>query len=123
MSAFRYKGPSRSPDFLVGLRLRRSPGGLRQGPDHRAARQIDLEAVVRKPVGAAQQKVGRAFKACRIGGPAAQRRFRLLVPPWLVPAPAEREPCVLDAVAVEFKGGGHRNQRESIGQAVSNLEV
>ena len=44
----RYRVSWRSPDLLVGLRLRRAARGLRQRAHDGAARQLDLEGVVRR---------------------------------------------------------------------------
>ena len=97
-----------SPDFLVGLRLRRAARRLRQRADDGAARQVDLESVVLEALGVAQQEVGRARERRAFGGLPAQRRFGRRIAPRLVRDAAERQPRLLDRVAVELQRGRDR---------------
>src|SRR6185312_1044352 len=115
MSLFRYSLSWRSPNSLVGYRLRGCPRGLTQRPDDGASRQSDLEVVVPKPLGAAQQDVGGRLERARLGALAAQDSFGRRAAPWLVGDAADRQAGVLDRVALEFERGCDRYQRERVG--------
>src|SRR5262245_55374473 len=65
----RCKVPSAgSQDLLIGLRLWRTTGGLGQGTNDAAPRQLDLERVVRVGLGVAQQQIRRTAECGCVGG-------------------------------------------------------
>src|SRR5689334_2853030 len=123
MSLFRYSLPWRSPYFLVGDRLRRAARSLTKGPNDGAPRQADLEVVVPKTLGAAQQDVCSVRKGARLGALAAQNGFGRGAAPWFGRHAAERQAGIPDRVAVKFERRRHRHQRERIGQTVADLQV
>src|SRR5439155_14854795 len=100
MSLTRYSLPWRSPYFLVGDRLRRSPRSLTKRSHDGAPRQADLEVVVSVAFGAVQQPIGGLRKCGRVGALSEQGRFGRGTAPWLVRNSAERNACLLDRVAL-----------------------
>src|SRR4051794_16689648 len=120
MSEYRCRFAWRSPDLLDGLRLRRGVRGLRQGSHDGAAREIDLEGVVLKTLGVAQQKLRRAFETCGVGGLAAKRGFGFRIAPGLVRDAAERQPRLFDGAAIHFESCCDRYQREGVGKPVAD---
>src|SRR5215813_11986294 len=99
----RYKVPwLSSDDFLGRLRLRRATRCLRERTYGAAAREIDLEGVVRVALGIVQQHIRRASERRGIGRLPVQRGFGLSIAPRLVRDTPEREASLLDGVAIEF---------------------
>src|SRR5260370_1348863 len=72
-----------SPDLLVRLRWRRALRGLRERAHDAAARELDLEGIVRVASRLTQQHVRHAGKGRAIGRLSAQRRFRRRMAPRL----------------------------------------
>src|SRR5260370_16815758 len=99
-----------SADFLGGLRLWRAARGLCERARDTAAREIDLEGVVRVALGVAQQPVRRASERRGIGRLPAQGGFGLWVAPRPVRDTPERATSLLDATALQFQPNPHKNQ-------------
>src|SRR5215831_7225703 len=112
-----------SDDFFERLRLRRATRRLRERTHDAAAREIDLEGVVREAFGVAQQHVGRARERRRVGWLPAQRGFGLRITPGLVRDAAERKAPLLYGVAVELEPNRHGDQGERIQEPVANLQI
>src|SRR3954471_23582604 len=106
--------------FLGRLGLRRAARRLRERAHEAAAREIDLEGVVLVTFCIAQQHVRRAGECCGIGRLPLQDRFSPRIAPRLVRHTAEREPRLLDGVAIELEPDGGRDQGERIRQPVAN---
>src|ERR1700687_4434464 len=105
-----------SPDFLVGLRLRRGMRRLRQRSHDGATRQIDLEVVVPEALGVAQQQIRRIRERGLAGGLPAQCGFGRTIAPRLVRDAAERQACLLDRAAFELERRCDRYERERVGE-------
>src|SRR5690349_24787927 len=105
MLRIRYRLSWLSPYFLVGDGLRRAPRGLTERPHDGATRQPDLEVVVAKTLGAAQQDVRGRLERARISALATQDGFGRRAAPWLVGDAAERQASVLDRIVLEFERG------------------
>src|ERR1700736_1403456 len=112
-----------SDDFLGGLRLWRAARGLCERARDTAAREIDLEGVVRVALSVAQQHVRRASERRGIGRLPAQGGFGLWVAPRPVRDTPERETSLLDGVAIEFEPNRDRNKGERIREPVANFWV
>src|SRR5260370_1348861 len=80
-----------SPDLLVRLRLRRALRGLRERAHDAAARELDLEGIVRVASRLSEPHVRHAGKGRAMGRLSAQRRFRRGMAPRLVRNAAQRE--------------------------------
>src|SRR3954468_19704686 len=105
MSLTRYSLPWRSPYFLVGDRLRRSPRSLTKRAHDGAPRQANLEVVVPVAFGAVQQPIRSLRKCGRVGALSEQGGFGRGTAPWFVRDATERHAGLLDRVAVEFERG------------------
>ena len=103
--------------------MRRAVRRLCQRPHDGAARQIDLEGVVRVAFGVAQQCVGRSHKRFALRTLPAQRRFYAKIAPWLVGDASQRQPRLFDCIAVELESSRHRHQGEGVGQAVADFQI
>src|SRR5262249_23990699 len=112
-----------SDDFLGRLRLRRAARRLCECARDAAAREIDLESVMRVASGVAQLHVRRASECRGIDRLPAQGRFSPLIAPWFVRDTPERESSLLDGVAIELEPDCDGNQGERIRESVANLQV
>src|SRR5258705_7862507 len=110
-------------DLLAGLRLGSTARRLRERADDGPAREVDLEGVVPEPLGLAQDQIGRLGKRRLAGAAAAQRGLGLDIPPGLVRDAAEREARLPDGVALELEADRDGDERERIGQAITDLEI
>src|SRR5258705_3294372 len=100
--------------FLGRLGLRRAARCLCERAHEAAAREIDLEGVVLVASGLAQQHVRRAGECCGIGQLPVQGGFSPWIAPRLVRHAAEREPRLLDGVAIELEPDRNLDQGERI---------
>src|SRR5262245_3131701 len=114
---------SGSRDLFVGLRLRDTACGLREGANKSAARQTDLEGVASKTLGLAKQNIGGLSERGFARRFSAQRRFRFGIPPGLLSNAAERKARFADLVSLQLEADCDRNQRKSIGQPVADFQI
>ena len=98
-----------SDDFLRRLRLRRAAYGLCERARNAAARELDLEGVVRGALGVAQQHVRGAKERRGIGRLPSQRGFSLWIAPRLVRDTPKRQAPFQDGVAIELEPNRDRN--------------
>src|SRR5262249_51290798 len=112
-----------SHDLLVGLRLRGGARRLCERAHNGPAREVDLEGVVPKALGVAQNEI------CSLGERRLARRlspqlsFGLSVAPRLMCDAAKRKARLLDGVAVKLEANRDRYQRKCIGEPIAHFEI
>src|SRR5215831_11567801 len=112
-----------SQDLLVGLRLRGGTRRLRERAHNGPAREVDLEGVVPKALGVAQNEICGLGERRLVGRLSPQLSFGLGIAPRLVCDAAKRKARILDGVAVKLEANRDRYQRKCIGEPIANLEI
>src|SRR5262249_27795771 len=97
--------------------------GLCERARDAAAREIDLEGVMRVALGVAQQHVRRASERRGIDRLPVKGGLGPWIAPRLLRDTPEREASLLNGVAIELESNRDKNQSKLIREAVANLQV
>src|SRR5689334_16765430 len=112
-----------SHDLLVRLRLRGGARRLRESAHNGPAREVDLEGIVPKAFGVAQNEICSPGERRLAGRLSSQLSFGLCVAPRLMCDTPKRKARLLDGVALKLEANRDRYQRKCIGQPIANLEI
>src|SRR5215470_19431078 len=112
-----------SHDLLVGLRLRGGARRLRERAHNGPAREVDLEGVVPKALGVAQNEISGPGERRLAGRLPPQLSFGLCVAPRLMCDAANGKARLHYGVAVKLEANRDRYQRKCIREPIANLEI
>src|SRR5262249_61576740 len=110
-----------SHDLLVGLRLRGGARRLRERAHNRPAREVDLEGVVPKALGVAQNEICGLGERRLAGGLSPQLSFGLRVTPRLMRDAPQRKSRILTVVPVMLTASRAHYQFKCIRDPIAYL--
>ena len=103
--------------------MRRTSRRLLERAHDRAARKLDLEAVMGEAFGALQKDSGGIAKRLSAGLLAFETTFGVWHAPRLMSDAPQRNACVPYRASLNFETCGDGDQSERIGQAIPDLQV